>query len=163
MIGRLLIVGIRTGSALGRVWGIIRRRCSRQRKLANPVIRKGPLNVKKIFAYSVTITTATINTSRLLSRFFSFFTKTVFCYLPQKSPRATFCHFCLHFALPLLDKTLTPLKGWKKKKLVFRLSFPHNFLPASYPWCLHRQYNSKLAQVSLLADWFIVHLVIVVT
>ena len=133
MIGRLLIVGIRTGSALGRVWDIIRRRCSRQRRLANPVIRKGRLNVKKIFAYSVTITTATINTSRLLSRFFSFFTKTVFCYLPQKSPRATFCHFCLHFALPLLDKTLTPLKGWKKKRnwssgSLFPITF---FLPAS--------------------------------
>ena len=116
MNGRLLIVGIRTGSALGRVWGIIRRRCSRQRKLANPVIRKGRLNVKKIFAYSVTITTATINTSRLLSRFFSFFTKTLFCYLPQKSPRATFCHFCSHFALSLLDKILTPLKGRNKGK-----------------------------------------------
>ena len=49
--------------------------------------------------------------SPFLSRFFSFFTKTVFCYLPQKSPRATFCHFCSNFALSLLDKILTPLKG----------------------------------------------------
>ena len=43
MIGGLFIVGIRTCS-LGRVWG------SRQRKLANPAIRKGWLNDKKIFA-----------------------------------------------------------------------------------------------------------------
>ena len=45
------MVGIRTGS-LRRVCGggggyIMRRRCSRQRELANPVIREGRLNVKK--------------------------------------------------------------------------------------------------------------------
>ena len=141
---------------------VIRRRCSRQRELANPVITKGRLNVKKIFAYSETITT-----SRFLSRFFSFFTKTIFCYLPQSSPRAPFCHFCSHFALSLLDKTLTPVKGWKTNKqtnkLVCRLAFPYPFLPASKRWRLHRQNNSNLAQVSLPADWFIVHLGIVVT
>ena len=36
--------------------------------------------------------------------------------LPQKSPRATFCQFCSHFALSLLDKILTPLKGRNKGK-----------------------------------------------
>ena len=84
--------------------------------------------------------------------------------LPQKSPRATFCHFCSHFALSLLDKILTPLKGRNEEKnLVCRLAFPHPFLPASKHWWLHRQNNWKLPQVSLLADWFIVHLGIVVT
>ena len=95
---------------------------------------------------------------------FNFFTKTIYCYLPQKSPRATFCHFCSHFALSLLNKILTPLRGEiKKKQLVCRLAFPHPFLPASKHWWLHRQNNWKLPQVSLLADWFIVHLGIVVT
>ena len=31
----------------GEGWYIMRRRCSRQRELANPVIREGRLNVKK--------------------------------------------------------------------------------------------------------------------
>ena len=42
-----------TGASLGCY--LIRRRCSRQRKLANPLIRKGRLDVKRIFAYSATI------------------------------------------------------------------------------------------------------------
>ena len=93
--------------------GGVRWRCSRQRELANPVIRIWWLNVEKIFAYSATI----ISWIRSFCRgYFSFLTKTIFCYLPQKSPRATFCHFCWHFALSLLDKILTPLKGRNKGK-----------------------------------------------
>ena len=140
---------------------LIRRRCSRQRKLANPLIRKGQtlkkyLHIRQLsFALFVVFVTV----------FFPF-SQTIFFYLPQKSPRATFCHFCSRFALSLLDKTLTPVKGWKNKqtnKLVCRLAFPYPFLPASKRWRLHRQNNSNLAQVSLPADWFIVHLGIVVT
>ena len=48
-------------------------------------------------------------------------------------------------------------------KLVCRLAFPHPFLPASKRWWLHRQNNSKLALVNLLANWFIVQLGMVVT
>ena len=137
-----------TCASLG--WYLIRRRCSRQRKLANPLIRKGRLDVKRIFAYLATII------SWIRSFCHGFF-------------RFLQSHFCSHFALSLLDKTLTPVKGWKKQtnkqtnKLVCRLAFPHPFLPASKRWWLHRQNNSKLAQVSLLTDWFIVHLGIVVT
>ena len=42
--------------------------------------------------------------------FFPFFHDYI---LLQKSPRATFCHFCEHFALFLLDGILTPIKGLK--------------------------------------------------
>ena len=64
-------------------------------------------NVKKIFAYSATI----ICFIRGFCHGFFPFSQTIFFYLPQKSPRATFCHFCSRFALSLLDKTLTPVKG----------------------------------------------------
>ena len=32
---------------------------------------------------------------------FSPFSMTIFCYLPQKSPCATFCHFCSRFFVPV--------------------------------------------------------------
>ena len=82
-----------TCASLG--WYLIRRRCSRQRKLANPLIRKGRLDVKRIFAYLATII------SWIRSFCHGFF-------------RFLQSHFCSHFALSLLDKTLTPVKGWKK-------------------------------------------------
>ena len=142
-------------------FGGLRWQCSHQRKLANPVIRKGRLNVKKKYLHIRQLSLAGF---AVFVTTFSFFTNTISCYLPQKSPRATFCHFCSHFALSLLDKILTPLKGRNEEKnLVCRLAFPHPFLPASKHWWLHRQNNWKLPQVSLLADWFIVHLGIVVT
>ena len=49
--------------------------------------------------------------SRFLSRFFPFLQRLYFSICRKNSPRATFCHFCSRFALPLLDKTLTPVKG----------------------------------------------------
>ena len=48
------MVGMRTAS-LVRVWGYILRRWYRQRETANPAIRIGQLNVKRIFAYSATL------------------------------------------------------------------------------------------------------------
>ena len=44
-----------TWTSLGGGGGRVRWRCSRQRELANPVIRIWWLNVEKIFAYSATI------------------------------------------------------------------------------------------------------------
>ena len=156
MIGRVLIVGIRTGS-LGRVWEVkIRRRCGRQRELANPVITKGRLNVKKIFAYSATITTATFNTSRFLSWCFFLFYKDCILLSSVKISSCNFVSFLFTFAWPLLHKTLTPLKGWKKKNKQTNWSAGSLF---PIPFFL----SAKLPQVSLLADWFIVHLGIVVT
>ena len=81
---------------------------------ANPAIRKGRLNVKKKHLHIRPLSIAGFEV--FVTAFFLFFTKTIFCYLRQKSPLATFYHFCLHFALPLLDKTLTPLKGKIKQK-----------------------------------------------
>ena len=109
---------------------MIRRRCGRQRELANPAIIKRRLNVKKIFAYSATI----ISWIRSFchSFFFLLLTKTIFCYLPQKSPRATFCHFCWHFALSLLDKILTPLKGEIKQKQDWFIAFIWEYSLLSY-------------------------------
>ena len=43
----------------------------------------------KKFAYSATIISWI---RRFCHGFFSFVSMTIFCYLPQKSPRATFCH-----------------------------------------------------------------------
>ena len=66
---------------------------------------------------------------RFCQGFFPFFSMTLFCYLPQKSPRATFCNYvhillscywivCCHF-----------LRGESKKKkarLQDRISPPHS-------------------------------------
>ena len=140
---------------------LIRRRCSRQRKLANPLIRKGQ-TLKKylpirqlsfgLFAVFVTV-------------FFRFYTDYIFLsaakiLLVQLS--VIFVHILL---CPYWIRPWHLLRGEKQtnkqtNKLVCRLAFPHPFLPASK---LHRQNNSKLAQVNLLAHWFIVHLGIVVT
>ena len=151
-----------TGASLGCY--LIRRRCSRQRKLANPLIRKGQtlkkyLHIRQLsfagFAVFVTV-------------FFRFYTDYIFLsaakiLLVQLS--VIFVHILL---CPYWIRPWHLLRGEKQtnkqtNKLVCRLAFPHPFLPASKRWWLHRQNNSKLAQVSLLTDWFIVHLGIVVT
>ena len=93
---------------------LIRRRCSRQRKLANPVKRKGRLNVKYFHIRQLSLAGFAV----FVTVFFSFITNTVFCYLPQKSPRATFCYFCSHFALPLLEK-ITGLQARFSQSLSF--------------------------------------------
>ena len=69
------------------------------------------------------------------------------------------------FFIPI-RQYLKPLKGRiKKKKDLGRLQarFPSPILLASQRWWLHPQNNSKLAQLSQLADQFIVYLAIVVT
>ena len=53
---------------------------------------------------------------QVLSPLFSVSSITIFCYLPQKSPRATFCHFCSHLSLFLLDGTWNLLRDEFKKK-----------------------------------------------
>ena len=139
---------------------LIRRRCSRQRKLANPLIRKGQTLKKYLHIRQLSFALFAV----FVTVFFPFLHRLYISICRKNPPRATFCHFCSHFALSLLDKILTPLKGRNEEKnLVCRLAFPHPFLPASKHWWLHRQNNWKLPQVSLLADWFIVHLGIVVT
>ena len=53
---------------------------------------------------------------QVLSPLFSVSSITIFCYVPQKSPRATFCHFCSHLSLFLLDSTWNLLRDKLKKK-----------------------------------------------
>ena len=65
-------------------------------------------NVKKIFAYSATIICWIRG---FCHGFFPFLHRLYFSICCKNPPRATFCHFCSHFALSLLDKTLTPVKG----------------------------------------------------
>ena len=117
-----------TGASLGCY--LIRRRCSRQRKLANPLIRKGQTLKKYLHIRQLSFALFAVFVTVVFP-----FSQTIFFYLPQKSPRATFCHFCSRFALSLLDKTLTPVKGWKNNKQtnwsagsLFPIPF---FLPAS--------------------------------
>ena len=139
---------------------LIRRRCSRQRKLANPLIRKGQ-TLKKIFAYSATI----ICWIRGFCHGFFLFYKDYIFLSAAKILLVQLSVIFVHILLcPYWRRSWHLLRSEKEtNKLVCRLAFPHPFLPASKRWWLHRQNNSKLAQVSLPADWFIVHLGIVVT
>ena len=54
---------------------------------------------------------------QVLSPLFSVSSITIFCYVPQKSPRATFCHFFSHLSLFLLNSTWNLLRAKSKKKL----------------------------------------------
>ena len=101
---------------------------------------------------------------RVLSPLFSVSSIIIFFYVPQKSPRATFCQFCSHLSLFLLDSTWNLLRDeLKKKKKRLSSSAGSFFLPASAGGFTAKQRYLQLAQVSLLADWFIVYLAIVVT
>ena len=53
---------------------------------------------------------------QVLSPLLSASSITMFCYVPQKPPRATFCHFCAHLCLFLLDSTWNLLRDTLKKK-----------------------------------------------
>ena len=99
-----------TGASLGCY--LIRRRCSRQRKLANPLIRKGQTLKKYLHIRQLSFALFAV----FVTVFFPFLHRLYISICRKNPPRATFCHFCSHFALSLLDKTLTPVKGWKTNK-----------------------------------------------
>ena len=89
---------------------LIRRRCSRQRKLANPVIRKGQ-TLKKIFAYSGT---SICWIRGFCHGVFLFYKNCILLYAAKTSS----CHllsFLFSFCFAPLDKILTPLKGCEQK------------------------------------------------
>ena len=155
-----------TGSLVW-VWSVLIRRC-RQREPAKPAIRierfsNSILNVK---IYSHIREVSFSGFAGFVATFFPFFHDYIFL-SAAKSPRATFCHFCSHVSLFLLDSTWNLLRNELKKKRLsssagslFLVPF---FLPASADGSTAKQRYLKLAQVSLLADWFIVYLAIVVT
>ena len=140
---------------------LIRRRCSRQRKLANPLIRKGqtlkkylPIRQLSFAGFAVFVTV-----------FFRFYTDYIFlsaAKILHVQLSVIFVHIllCPYWIIPWHLLRGEKQTNKQTNKLVCRLAFPHPFLPGSK---LHRQNNSKLAQVNLLAHWFIVHLGIVVT
>ena len=107
---------------------------------------------------------------QVLSPLLSASSITMFCYVPQKPPSATFCHFCAHLCLFLLDSTWNllrdTLKKQKKKNLArlqARFSSSHSSRQLALVAPPPKQWYPKLAQLNLLTDQFIVYLAIVVT
>ena len=101
---------------------------------------------------------------QVLSPLSSVSSTTIFCYVPQKSPRATFCHFCSHLSLFLLDSTWNLLRDElkKKKNLAGSHFLVPFFSPASAGGSTAKS-TPNSHKWAFLADQFIGYLAIVVT